>query len=478
MVMTAAPRTPRPLRRPEQPAVGTWPGLAGELYVWTAVTAIAITALSGVIGFADARTLMVAGVIEIAFGMRVFLRHGKTRITPAGVYSLGFAVLVGATSIMLPGQQDPSVNAKWLMIASLVAFYQQVAVVALAGHHWPAVSPAVLLSEGVRHGALAGGVALLVIAYAFRSSTTNQYSQDIKGLVVEGIAVSAALMIIAALAANARTARQRFFVLLITAALLGLYTFVFHQGGGRIRVLVLAVAVAVLLGQLQPSWRIKPAVLFASPLAIVLLVVERVAFIRQLKGTAANTNGLDSIFAALHGYAVLLHGLFEHSYRLRLGSTFVTPVTSWLRDWWLPHAPEPFGIQIVSITHPTLVGTGFSDYAMFSGEFIFNIGLAGIVLYAVVTALVLRGTDRMLSTWRRSAPEIPSVRAVSRLGPLLLSSIVCGGLLELQWGGLNLFVNRTLTRLPVVLAVYLVGAAGAAAGRRKPQPGARRRGVR
>ena len=195
------------------------------------------------------------------------------------------------------------------------------------------------------------------------------------------------------------------------------------------------------------------------------LAESRVQFTASLNpDQSPNVTGLESIVSPLAQFANLISleidGLLSHSY----GGTFFSSAVAMVpRQIW-PDKPVGFGAVLGHLFRPELDGSGYSDAALFHGEWIFNFGFVGLVAMVPVVAYLVNWLDRaMISAQSVEVAERRDLLAIA------VVTIMGASIVDLLWGGSFTYVERVAPRLLGILLIFLLFA-----WRRKGTPGTQR----
>lgn len=404
------------------------------LFALTASIAMSSASLS------DADLLLGVGVLSTALGLRGFYAHGGAVLTFPAVYSLGHAIMVGFSGIYLATVEYIPTSMVYLNLASILLFLQLLLMQLWFWRSWKdvpiqTIEPShklLLLSVFLN---ASGVVGLLLV------DPGPGYSASLTYFAVEGLfAVGFLSMVLLA----AHRLNRLPLALALTLSLLLIYTFVIHDGGGRLRIAALGVAMLAALSLRFRTHLIKLAIILALPLALLVLAWERVRYIESTQGTPSDSTGFESLITPLWSFSRVLHATSTQSFDLLWGLSFSTPVAPLLGNPF-PNI-EPFGYMVAHITKPWITNPEYSDAAHFSGEFLMNFGFLGLVLYPLAVGLLLRNSF------------VPLLSEDGFLGVLLLLlwCLLIGTALELQWSGFHAGVYRGLGRIyPLLPFLFL-----------------------
>jgi len=141
----------------------------------------------------------------------------------------------------------------------------------------------------------------------------------------------------------------------------------------------------------------------------------------------------------------------EGTVPLAFGKTLLATLLIFVpRSVW-PDKPVGFGAELGDFFRPDLIGTGFSEAALFTGEWVFNLGVAGIVIMVPFTAWAIGWADH----WQHRS-QARQVRTRHDLFVRASTVLISAGVLDLFWGGTFLFAARGGQRLVILLIIYAV----------------------
>lgn len=396
-------------------------------------------------GPANPAISFVAGGTSILFGVRVFLWHGRSRITVLGLFNLASVMFVGASGIYAASDPQSRVANEYLTHAILTATLLMVLVSMFA---WGKSKKVVFRPAGdsVCWWLIGCGVGALLVLSALKSLGMEALAPWLEASAYTSIVVFAVGVL---LKNDARLFSAGMFGIALSFVM---YTFVFHTGGGRLRIVALACTLAMLVTIRFPYRIIKPAMIAAVPLALFFLAQQRLTLQEEISGSPSGNNGLESMLVPIIVLALLFRAQ-DRGLPYDLGENFLSIPAAFLPEAWVPNAPEAIGYALVPIQNPGLVGTGFSTAGTLAGEHVYSFGLAGVVLIAPVVGLIIRAFDYRIVTVANRAFE--SRRAALSL---VFWTAIAGAVADLAWAGTHIFVMRTVQRLPVWLLLLLPAA--------------------
>jgi len=429
----AAPSSTRP-----------WSTAVAVATAWYALGVAGLLADSGVPMIGHDRAIAVLAGASLLFGLWVWWRHGGPAITAVGVYNFAFALFVGFAGLYLlsTGTVDGS------MVRALAwCYFGQVTTWLLFWSRPPAPEPAgprpvdsALLRQATVAGVLvAGGSGTALALFGFGGTPRH---------VVQACGFVGALLIAIGLLSDGR--RRPLAGLVLTAAAFAL-SVATSNSYGRLMLGSLGLALMVVVSRRLRTRAVKLAVVAgAAPVLWMFAIMRKDALLEQHPGLRMDGTGLESVASPLRVFAVLLDyndlGLFAPAW----GHTFGAALISLLPRAVWPGKPQGFGAELVPLVNPELVNSGHSDAALFQGEWLFNFGVAGLILMVPAVGLAVAAVDRFL--WATA------VRPLVGRGALLAYAtaiVVAAGLPDLAWGTFT-FTARAGMRLAALVLVWLL----------------------
>lgn len=422
-----------------------------------AVTGMALVASCRTSPHALIDILAAAGIMQITFSARVFVAHGGGRVTTLGLANFSLALFVGYAAVVNSRAPEFDAPLSWLTVATLGSFATQIMVTLLAWRRTQAATS----PRPLPHRA-AGRLRIVSAATLAACVAADQVAppQGQLSVLLDGIAFAAVVSfsIGVLFRDQARPAS-------LGTALIGLgfvtYVAVIHGGGsGRLRMVALACALALLISTRWPSRAWKWATVVATPAAVYWLAQERLNYQEMLSvGGSAGHSGLESMTSPIAVFARLL-GAQHAGFPLAWGENFLSPLFILVPHAARPHwAPGALGYELVRVVAPDRHGSGYSVSATVFGEWVFNFGLLGLVLSVPVLVWLLRLIDHRYAS---------ALRGLARgsVVPLLFWTLLAGSIGDLCWSGTHTLIARTLARLPMLVLVAL--AVGVEPTRRSP----------
>lgn len=417
-----------------------------ETLVWSVLTLIAWWwVFSTASNFTPSITF--TSMVSIAAGVRIFYGHGRGIVSATGLFGLSTSIFIGFSGLLLI--QESSSQAGWsnLALASVIGLTAQIGTSVLAwGSNtqeirkpfWVGDSTAVWLSRV--------GTAFLVISVAIHIG-----APQLK-LWTEAAAFTSICILASGYVLRERARLFSWRVLVILSLVL-LYSEFFHSGSGRLRIVALACAVAVIFSARFPWQRLKFLIILALPIAIAWLADSRLEFQESLSaGASEGRTGLESMTAPLDVLSLLVKALQDDQFVPVLGYNLLSVVALVIPESVWPSQPISLGYELVQFVSPEKYGDGvFSTAGTSTGEGLFNFGWLGIVIVMIVSAVGLRLLDS--SMFRLLQKLNPTVLGV--LG-LVFAAMLAGALADYTWSGIHTYAARMITRLPVFLCVLII----------------------
>lgn len=399
------------------------------------------------------RAGLLLSLLALALGLRIFWAHGGRMISAVGIWGVAFALFVGFAGTYTLGSSQGSPPG--MLGALSAAYFGQVF---MWGFFWsyPSQEEARrdwIVDTGVVRWGMTIGATLLLLS----SLLSGRLGEEANTLVdaaafVSAILVSTPLL----LPRKGATATWRY---LLPAAAFAAYASFIFAGFGRLTLGTLGLAIAILLCKKLPARSTKAIVLLVSIPVLMVMARTRVEFTASLNpDQSASVTGFESVVGPLTWSGELLDRRAEIP--LGWGSTFWASAVSMVpRQLW-QEKPVGFGAVLVPILTPELVGTIQSDLALSQAEWLYNFGIAGLVLMIPVLGFYVRKVD----TWLAAA-SARSINTRPQLLSLVAATIVAAGLADLFWGGTFTYASRATPRLIIVGLLLLVSRLGMTQGR-------------
>lgn len=299
------------------------------------------------------------------------------------------------------------------------------------------------------------GVLLLTLSIAVKTADLSFASLE------DELAFVGVLLVTAGLALQRKAGVGTW---VVAGAAFGVYAVTMYTGGGRLILGTLAVSVAVLLAAPGRSWLIKIACLFAMPLGLMALALDRSESVAAL---GQEETGFESVVAPLLTFGRVLELHESGNMDLAMGSTFwAAAVVMIPRALW-PDKPIGLGAELTKIFRPDLVHVGHTEAILLPGEFFFNFSWIGLALAVPTIGIAIRILDRLL--YKTALPM-----SLQGAFALIAVALLTGGVLDLVWTGTATFTGRAGPRLLILLLVYISVGFGAEASELRTAPRALR----
>lgn len=435
--------------------------------LWAALNALAVAvapaALLADSMFGPRHAMLTLAVGGFVFGGWFFWWHGGRQITAAGM--LAYALMALCAFPCLYFVSNGLEITPPLLVAATAAY--ATTVVALLMQRPTAVTfPQVRVAQQPpQRGTVApllvfGGVLVLAAgaaAVAERSPGANVF--------IEGAGWLGALLLVLAFLRPRRRRKQR---LTVTRVVLGLaaystYIVLVFDGFGRLELVSLGFAVAIIAGCLALPGRLAKGVLLGLLLpGLIVLGASRAGGGTRLVFDESN-DGLGSVVSPMQTFGRLVSEAPEYAY----GHTFLSTAVIYVpRSIW-PDKPVGFGRELAYkyASRWALLNTPVSYAALWQGEWYWNFGWVGVALSAVALGWFVRFLDRHLAKALRG--NRGNVRQV--LWAVLWTTLAVS-VPDLYWTGTFAFAQRALGRVTLAAALLV---AVAAHQRIKGSPGRR-----
>lgn len=422
-------------------------GLMLELLSWAMLLTIGWWWTLTAVGPDVKAAIVFVSALSLLSGLRIFLGHGSGTITATGLFGLSTAMFVGFSGLLLVAGPVPRAGWENLALACAAGLTAQVATGALAWRpsHSYEREPFWGDDRTTRWVTWVGATALLLAVLAHLASPAlHAFTPD--AAFTASCILAAGLML-----------RPNYRVLsvssLVVVGCIVLFTEFFHSGTGRLHIVALACAIAILFSARFPVRRVKVFIVSAVPVALAWMALDRLALEESLGATAGDgRTGLESMIAPLNIFSLLLESLQEGRFSPGLGYNLLSVPALFIPESVWPTQPPALGYELVQFDDPARYGDGiFSTVATFAGEGFFNFGWLGLPLVIVFAAVALRLLDTQLQ--RQLAVADRSL--VQFLG-LVLFAMLCGAVADYTWSGVHTYAARMIRRLPIFLIALVL----------------------
>jgi hypothetical protein len=412
------------------------PALVVAAMGWYLLGIIGLLLDSGAPDTGDTRALLMLSTTALLFGLWVFWYHGGKTITAVGTYNFAFALFIGLAGLHLlfwgvPG--DSVVPALAWCYFGNVTTWLMFWTKGPPNRYRPRPVDSQLLRRATWIGVLIA-CAGLVLSLG-----------PIDPLFEFGTHVTFVGMLLVAIG-TLSDSRQPPWLGLGLAVSGFLLSLAVSTGYGRLMVGSLGIALLVVLSRRLRTRIVKGLTVLASaPVLLILADIRNDALRANHPDVEVTGTGLESMAGPLKAVGMLLDYYDAGILTLAWGKTFWAALIWFIpRPLW-PTKPIGFGAELVSILHPQLVNTGHSEAALFQGEWLYNFGLAGLVLMVPVVGLAIWAVDRSLT--RVAARPLTNARALLWYATAI---VVIAGLPDLVWVGSFQWAVRTGTRMLVL----------------------------
>lgn len=391
--------------------------------------------------------IILTSSVSIASGVRSFLGHGHAAVTATGLFGLSTAMFIGYSGFVLAGQPGTDAGLEYVALACVTGLTAQVGTIVLAWHRTQEMSRrAFWYNQEHTNWTVSIGLVVLVAAAGVHIMMPQWRSWT------EASAFTAICLIAAGLILRKNVRIFSWSTLLVGITLI-LYTEFFHSGTGRLRLVALACAVAVIYTIRFPLRRLKVAIVSIIPFALIWMANDRLALQESLAaGASDGRTGLESMIAPLNVFSLLLEALHEQGFEPSYGYNLLSVPALVIPEFVWPGQPMALGYEVVRFYAPEKYGDGiYSTVVSSTGEGIFNFGWLGLPLVIIFAAWALRLLDSLLVQQLNS-------RHATTLGLLgvVFVAILTGAIADYTWSGVHTYVARTLSRLPIFLVVFLL----------------------
>lgn len=392
--------------------------------------------------------VVAASVANLLFGVVVFLRHGGVRITVLGLFNVAMSMFVGFAGAYAALEKDNRIDPMNLGFAILAASALQVLVVLFSRQPEHAAVPVPVQRQDANWAIRWGIIVLGVLTYLEVVAPFG----DLGGW-LEGAAVSATIVLAIGIYWRPQARLISFGTLIVGVAFI-LYAGVFHSGGGRLRIIALACGLLLLISLRFRKGALKWLAVAGAPVALFLLAQQRLTLQESLSvGASIGRNGLESMLVPIVILGQLIRAQAE-GLALQWGSSLLSFPAALIPESWFPNAPKALGYELVKITSPGRYNTEFSTAGTVASEAIWNWSFVGIIIAAPLLAWLFAVIDRRIV---RASTRAQNSRAA--IVSLAFWVVIGGAIADLAWNGQHVFLIRTVTRLPILIGLWVVAQA-------------------
>lgn len=409
------------------------------IFAWWWTLTSPITDLRSVIYFTSS--------LSIIAGIRGFLGHGHAAVTATGLFGISTAMFIGYSGFVLAGQANPDAEWKYVALASVAGLTAQVGTTALAWRRTlVTVRRALWFDSRPSNFMFGAGVVVLMLATGMHIVMPQLRSWT------ESAAFTAICLLTVGIILR-KNARLFSWSTMLVGVLLIVYAEFFHSGTGRLRLVALACAIAVIYSIRFPLRRLKWAIVLIIPFALIWMANDRLDLQESLSaGASAGRTGLESMVAPLNVLSLLIEALHEQGFQPAYGYNLLSVPALFIPESIWPSQPMALGYELVWFYSPGRYGDGiYSTVASSTGEGIFNFGWLGLPLVIIFAACALRLLDSLLEC------QLSSRQAdlLKMLGIVLMAMLI-GAVADYTWSGVHTYTARMLGRLPMFLVVLVV----------------------
>ncbi len=408
------------------PGAAVWSSLLGLVVALIALPASAQAAL------------WIVGVTAIVFGVAVFLDHGGSVVTGAGVYCLAAGAFIGGGAVYYARNVPERVSQVSIFWAATWAIATTLSMYAI--FWWKARRPNqdvhIRPVTSVPPWALTVGIVLVGLGIVGRERNVAL------GTLPDAAAFDGALII----AVSVLLRRSRLSIVRLGAAgvAFAAYFFGSFSGGGRLLLVSLALAIVMSVQMfIYLPWVKRGVILLIVPALALFAAIGRNRVVVDARADVA-AGGLASAVNPLNTFAEMLDmSLDGGGVRVFLAPAVVVIP----REVW-PGKPLGFGRAAAVDLYPATASrsSNFTVAALNQGEWYYGAGFIGIILMVPITGFTVLWIDRrLLSSARRRVP--PAGYYMTYLGLTLLAS----GFADLAWVGPYTWGGRVLIRVVVIL---------------------------
>lgn len=386
--------------------------------------------------------LAILGLVALMHGCGVFVHHGGTRLSAVGVYSLAFGIFVGLPGLWWSTQSTQ--RSSLFGVLAIVTASQLLTYLVFwrASGHWQGVRPGTDPTHPPAPRHIIGGL-LALAAGTFLSLLASDLSA-----VASALQFTGALAAMRALLLRAVPKGRRWRSHLSALAVAALYALLAFDGGGRLVLASLLIALAAFMSWDGARLTLKLAALATVIPALIIFGAMRRDMVAEA-GYTASAGGLGSVVGPIDTFAELVeHDRDGRSRERPYGETFAVAALAQVPRTLWSEKPVGFGAKLTEELRPQLVPSGHSMAALHAGEWYYNFGWIGLILMVPAVGLSVGYLDRAVA---RRLTERPGTFAGALVAPLVVS-----GMADLLWGGPFAFSARTVTRLMVVATAVLV----------------------
>lgn len=414
-----------------------WERVLWAVFTFALVVAWQFAAPGDIVGRGTERPTgwsMLLATVLIIFCVRVYLGHGRQSVTPLGIWAIMIATLGGYSGFV--GLDDERVSSTALAFALLLMLIQTVGIAIIA---WGNNEHAIQL----RPWSTGRGM-IIVLAWIVIAGATVVSRVGAAGF-AEGAGFTAILLLAFAAWApkDARLLSGGTAGVFVACAV---YLLALHTGQGRLRLVALAACLLIIFSLCFTQWTTKFGSALGFPLILFGMALYRLAFIRETDGQAEGRTGLESLTDPIITFSHVIDRVRFGIFDFKGYSNLFTPFTPLLPDNW--NIPEAWGFALVTVWNTERYGSGYSAAGTATGEWYWMGGVVGVLISIPVLGLGLKLLNWIIESLAGSFMK-------SLLSTLVLAAaiILAGALGDMAWGGVHVFVYRSVFRILVCIAV-------------------------
>lgn len=409
-----------------QPIFLVWLGVGLLLLIGTNANELASLTLFGCLGLAHS-----------AIG---FLLLGGARFTAGGIFLLSTGLFVFFPALYVAAN-GPSFDGEAAAAAVVISYFFQICI---GGFWWGNYPPS---PQSIRDDSHTSRFAFFMGLLLTITGIGMEILFGLDSTTLGGAAtfVGVTMLAVAALSGSRLTLSR----LLVTLAAVGVYVYTMFDGGGRLVLGSLAIAIILTLNMARPHMWHKIATLVVLPIGLSLLASNRSEAVLNSRGGVET--GLESVIWPFERFAQLIEQSMSGALPFAWGETLLAPLVFFIPRAAWPEKPLGLGAELASKFRPELVGVGHSEAALIHGEAVWNFGVSGLIVLVPILGIGIRYIDRLLLRSRERTLE-------TRRSVLVRTTVVLvtAGILDLVWVGTFGVAARTGQRLLIILAVAIV----------------------
>lgn len=383
-------------------------------------------------------SLIFTGILIVVHALIYFNIHGGKSLSPSSIFLLFSALLYGFPSIFSNYVKGYTILSGHYL-ASLLLYLSQIII-----YH-------ILLYQNSRSD------------YSFQSKEVKKLTSKNRVIYYILVLISFGLVNLIPIFSGLRAAITYTFILIMTttiiirneqiksshliaiALLYFYYIFNYFAGFGRINLVTLILSIFLII-QLRVTFKgTKPLITVLFFPLIILGSLLRGGSLDNIFG------GIGSIVSPYYRLGQLVELYMNNYISPSFGKTFIAAFLVFIpRNIW-KNKPWSFNREITKIFAPQYVAYGHSEVATVLGEFIYNFGFVGIILYILTIGFFVSYLDKTVvkSVTNRNW-NFTNVIIYSAV------SLTTAGLLNLIWGSVPTFINRDGFRILYLFVIYMI----------------------